>query len=211
MKQITSIWVSLTLLMLMLVLVATVIFLYPSWNRQRIARTDLQYVVGTRESELAAVGESQATLQLQLTQQAGPLADYHATQTAVAVTAIEGDLTITNTTIVTPTKAETVTISLSTPDDDLADLNPGDTISITAEITDDVGLVELSLFVNNETVDTLAVEDKMAFIYQTDWVAPFPGRFVLAVGVKNKEEQVYNSQHIVILVKTNEVESNEDN
>ncbi len=227
------VWVGLTLLMLMLVLLSAFIFLYQSLSEQQIASVGLQNTISTLESERAAVDDAQMGLRVQLTQQAGPLADYAATQTAVVPTvAVPADATVdvavteeatitptlalsetvvvTNTVTPTPTVVVSETepmptpavpeISLSAPADGLI-LNPGNVISVTADITDTRGLEQVWLLVNDEVVKTLAAANKIEFKYQPEWVAPATGRFELAVGAKNLEGREHSTQGIVIFVE----------
>ena len=206
MKHQIPVWVALAFLMVFMVVFAGFIFTLQT-------RGQLVGQVATLEADALAQQEEGAALVAQSTTQAVRIADVEATRDRLSAELSAAQANTDETVLVTPEAAATQvvaasddtvpTISFVTPEDGMS-IAPGDEIEILLSITDNAGVDQVTLTVNNDVIGRYSAENALIFTVKEPWVADAAGSFRFVASATNANGLASDSIEAVVTVSDRE-------
>lgn len=207
MKHQIPVWVALAFLMVFMVVFAGFIFTLQT-------RGQLVGQVATMEANALVQQEESAALVTQSTAQAVRVADIEATRDRLSAELSTAQSGSSETVVVTPAAApveEVVaavddsvpSISFVTPEDGLS-IAPGDEIEILLSISDNAGVDQVTLTVNNDVLGRYSAENVLIYTVKEPWIADEAGTFRFVASATNANGLASESVEATVTVSDRE-------
>ena len=209
MKHQIPVWVALAFLMVFMVVFAGFIFTLQT-------RGQLVGQVATMEAGALAQQEEGAALIVESTAQAVRIADIEATRDRLSAELSSIQANSTDIVLVTPEAASAQAAVAAAPEDDSipsvsfvtpedgSSIAPGDEIEILLSITDNAGVDQVTLTVNNDVLGRYSAENALIYTVKEPWIAETTGTFRFVASATNANGLASESVEAVITVNDRE-------